>query len=214
MAGVTPRPNLIKKCPACGALLRIATLGSGNTFGARYWTDGKMHAPMLPGFAWLRVCPADRMLFWVNEVEQLGEQPVWGAPVRPEWENRDEACDPKRADFKRALQEGLAAANADKERYLRIQLWWAANDPLRKKKRTQAEAWKPADFDNLRALEPLLSDERVETCVMRAEVLRELGRFDEAMAALPAEAPSELNSAVDAIRRLAQARNRDVAELK
>jgi hypothetical protein len=41
-------PDQIVACPHCKALAKYMTLMSGNTFGARVWTDGKQDAPMLP----------------------------------------------------------------------------------------------------------------------------------------------------------------------
>lgn len=41
-------PDKYYKCPNCGAYLYTHTLLSGNTFGAREYSDGKMVAPMLP----------------------------------------------------------------------------------------------------------------------------------------------------------------------
>ena len=38
------------KCPSCGAYQLRGTLMSGNTVGARYYSDGKSIAPMLPEF--------------------------------------------------------------------------------------------------------------------------------------------------------------------
>ena len=43
-----PGPDKVIECPKCKALARVFTLVSGNTFGARRWTDGRMIAPMLP----------------------------------------------------------------------------------------------------------------------------------------------------------------------
>ena len=46
-----PGPNQIVACPHCEALAQYETLTSGNTFGARVWTDGKQIAPMLGSIA-------------------------------------------------------------------------------------------------------------------------------------------------------------------
>ena len=41
-----PGPTIIRRCSACGNPIAQGTLASWNTFGARFWTDGKMEAPM------------------------------------------------------------------------------------------------------------------------------------------------------------------------
>ncbi|MBN1464158.1 hypothetical protein JXA02_00250 [candidate division KSB1 bacterium] len=33
---------IIRKCSACGELIVEDSIGSGNTFGARFWTDGRI----------------------------------------------------------------------------------------------------------------------------------------------------------------------------
>ena len=40
-----PGPDQIVACPKCNGLAKYRTLLSGNTFGARVWTDGKQDAP-------------------------------------------------------------------------------------------------------------------------------------------------------------------------
>jgi hypothetical protein len=68
-----PGPTLIIACPACGASHQRATLASGNTLGARLWTDGKMEAPMLPSLPAVTRCAACARLFWVEDAPLLGE---------------------------------------------------------------------------------------------------------------------------------------------
>ena len=45
-----PALDLIIRCPrnGCSAHYRVRQYASGNTFGARVWTDGRMIAPMWP----------------------------------------------------------------------------------------------------------------------------------------------------------------------
>jgi hypothetical protein len=43
-----PGPDNVIECPNCKAFGWYPTLLSGNTFGARRWTDSRMVAPMLP----------------------------------------------------------------------------------------------------------------------------------------------------------------------
>ncbi|MFZ4580311.1 MAG: hypothetical protein ACOYOB_18160, partial [Myxococcota bacterium] len=75
---MTPGPTIINKCSACAKLVEQATIGSGNTFGATFWTDGKREAPMLPDPLWLVMCPHCQAPLWVDELEVLGEIDPWG----------------------------------------------------------------------------------------------------------------------------------------
>lgn len=53
-----PANAKIVKCPFCGEKKEILNLASGNTFGARHWSDQKMIAPMLPQVSPVQKCPA------------------------------------------------------------------------------------------------------------------------------------------------------------
>ena len=75
---MTPGPTIIRKCSACVKHITQDTIGSGNTFGARFWTDGKRDAPMLPDQPWLIRCPHCATLIWIDEQEQVGEIEPWG----------------------------------------------------------------------------------------------------------------------------------------
>lgn len=69
--------DIYYKCPKCGAYLYTHSLISGNTFGARFFSDGKMAAPMLPEFPNLtkcRKCETIVMLSRLDEVVEDGSQ--------------------------------------------------------------------------------------------------------------------------------------------
>jgi hypothetical protein len=46
----------IVNCPYCGKEKRLMTLISGNNLGARYWSDNKEEAPMLPRVSPMQKC--------------------------------------------------------------------------------------------------------------------------------------------------------------
>lgn len=70
-----PGPTAIRRCSACSKLIAERTIMSGNTFGARRWTDGKLNAPMLPEQPWLVKCPHCFALVWIDEQEEVSS--VW-----------------------------------------------------------------------------------------------------------------------------------------
>ena len=53
-----PANAKIVKCPFCGERKELLNLASGNTFGAKHWSDQKMIAPMLPRVSPVQKCPA------------------------------------------------------------------------------------------------------------------------------------------------------------
>ena len=52
-----PANAKIVKCPFCGTNKKLLSLASGNTFGAKHWSDQKMIAPMLPRVSPVQKCP-------------------------------------------------------------------------------------------------------------------------------------------------------------
>jgi hypothetical protein len=86
-----------------------------------------------------------------------------------------------------ALKDG-AARTREQALELRLQAWWASNDPFRE----DAAGWvamerrAPAEVANAAALLKLLNPEVGDEGLLQAELLRELGRFAEALAVLAA----------------------------
>ncbi len=70
----TPGPTLIYECPGCKGHFSRRTIGSGNTFGARIRSDGRLFAPMLPTTPPLVACPhcnAVVQIFIQNPIAQF-----------------------------------------------------------------------------------------------------------------------------------------------
>ncbi|RPJ33675.1 MAG: hypothetical protein EHM17_09410 [Verrucomicrobiaceae bacterium] len=98
------------KAPGCLNPVKFSTIGSGNTFGATFWTDGKREAPMLPDEPWLRKSPSEGALFWSDECEEIGQIDLYSAgSEKPEWKDLDYAVEPSEDDYAAALQSGLAS---------------------------------------------------------------------------------------------------------
>ena len=64
-----PGIPVIRKCGKCSKLIRQHTLLSGNTFGARFYSDMKSEAPMLPSFPLFSKCPNCGEMFWIEKLE-------------------------------------------------------------------------------------------------------------------------------------------------
>jgi ribosomal protein L7/L12 len=67
-----PGPTHIIGCPSCRAPHRLGSLMSGNTSGARWWSDGKREAPMLPSSPLVTRCHGCGRYFWLSRGEPLG----------------------------------------------------------------------------------------------------------------------------------------------
>lgn len=69
----TPGPVKIYRCGNCSALFARRTIASGNTLRARYRSDGKMDAPMLPLSPPLVACPACRNVLPSSTLEPIDQ---------------------------------------------------------------------------------------------------------------------------------------------
>jgi len=62
---------IVRECPHCKAHVVQEDTLSGNTINAKFYTDGKREAKMLPDYPWLAKCPACQGLFWVDEAVEV-----------------------------------------------------------------------------------------------------------------------------------------------
>ena len=207
---MTPGPILIMKAPGCRKLIKFSSMGSGNTFGATFWTDGKCEAPMLQDEPWLRKSPSEGIVFWSDECEEIGQIDFFSVdPEMPEWKNLEYAKEPTQRDYKAALHSGIANT-PEKERYIRMRLWWRGNDPIRRGKKTHLSE---EHLENLRLFEAILSEEDENQRLMKAEVLRQLSRFDDALHLLEGDFSDDFRHAVLQIRDLASRADCVVAKI-
>jgi hypothetical protein len=167
-----PGPDQVVACPKCRALARHFTLLSGNTLGARTWTDGKQEMPMLPQLPPVVKCSRCAAVYWLADAQNLGALPS--------------IAEPNENEYYAAIAAGLAK-DPSQEKTLRILAWWRRNDEYRheSRRRDRRPRVLPADArTNLEALTMLLDVEHENEAIMKAEILRELGRFDEARSIL------------------------------
>jgi len=213
-----PGPDQIIACPKCKGLARYMTLASGNTLDARVWTDGKMIASMLPLPPTVVKCHNCAELYWRADAERVGTVDrcrAVGEQVNPAWADAPKVEEPTEAEYYQALEKGLAK-NAKQERVLRILAWRRKNDAFRDKplKGAQGISDGPEEWRrNLEALARLLTEEDVNDCLMKAEVLRELGKFESAKQVLSRATSTDSAAVVRQLRSLCDAGDRCVREL-
>lgn len=203
-------PTLVVMAPGCTQPVKLATIASGNSFGATCWTDGKMDGPMWPTHHQLRKSPAEGVLFWVDDCEHIGQIDRYSAdPVPVEWADLPHADVPSELDYLAALASGIANTH-EQRRYLRRRFWWAGNDHLRG---STSRRLNGLHVHNLQALIRLLADENPFERWVKAEALRELACFDAALVLLDFEFPEGCLPIARRIRELALAGNATVAEV-
>lgn len=177
---------------------------------------------MLPDQPWLVVCPHCNALVWIDELEELGELDPGYRPFIEEPERQVEIrgkqdliedARPYRAptmqEFLRLLESGLS--DPERVRYVRLRAWWTANDARRGN--PEATPLSRPETQNLEQLAAMLDESNDHHRIMKAEIMRELGRFDEARKLLKVEFPSDLAHAASLIRKLAERGDRIIREI-
>jgi len=207
-----PGPTIIRACPECDQEIKQWTLTSGNTFGATFWTDGRMDAPMLPGQPWLVKCPSCQSLFWLYRARELGT--ALFQDVETEWRKALPYETPMEADYLQYLSK--VKVDIEKEKYLRVRAWWCENDPKREK---DSEDKSMSDFSaeqpgNLGRLSELLDESKPDERLMKAELARERGLFEEATQLLQFHCPDDFRHTVETIRSMCVRGDTGVAEIK
>ncbi len=194
-AAVAYMPALvIRECPHCRAHVVEEQTISGNTIGSTFWTDGKREAKMLPDHPALVKCPACSRLFWVEEAKEVdsGFDAAKGKP---------QVMAPTGQELLGYLADQTLPK--DKEAYLRIHVWWAANDAWRRMPNSKP-AFSKDQVKNLDALSALLDESEPGERILKAEIARELTRFDDCLLLLSYQFGEDYDLTVNFIKSLAQ----------
>jgi len=181
---------------------------------------------MLPNLHWLAKCPHCQSLLWIDEQaelvegeldcwricekEQLPEKRPFKKTVFGDYEPGIPHCLPPSADDL-FIYLDTNIPDVEKERYLRFRAWWAGNDIRRKGRKRHALSDK--ETRNIEALAELLDESNSNDRIMKAEIMRELGRFDDAVSVLSMLPDKESVEAVTVIKELAQSKDPFVSKI-
>jgi hypothetical protein len=174
---------------------------SANTAGAVAWSDGYVFYRMLPLPPPISRCAKCRAFFWTADAKELGyledSDMGWGRKgERPSKTPKDwiEAPRLPALDEDQLFEaiESDVARDAQQMIYLRRLCLWARNEPYRNrveeftnsdgKKIWRVEvAHNDASRANLEALLPSTMGDEMDLIANRAELMRSLSRFDEAI---------------------------------
>jgi hypothetical protein len=191
---------IVRECPHCKAHVVQEETVSGNTIGATYWTDGKREAKMLPDHPWLAKCPVCSRLFWVDESVEVDTS--FDAA-----KGKQQVLAPSEKD----LLGFLAGPELprDKELYVRVSAWRSANDAWRWNPNA-TPAFSKDQVQNLNALSDMLDEKDPNQRILKAEIARELGEFDECLLLLSHQFESGYERVVGFIKKLAEEKVRVV----
>jgi hypothetical protein len=147
---------------------------------------------------------------WLDKARKLGEEDPFGSisswPDAPGYEELTEQ------DYLTASKMKLANST-EKIRYIRIRAWWAANDVLRRGGNEGTAGLSEEARGNLQSLLTDLSEDDEQQRLMKSEVARELGCFEEAERLLAMKYSKSLQPAVRRISELVKDRNGRVTTL-
>jgi len=207
-----PGPLYVYTCPTCNMLIKNNSLTSGNTFGARFFSDGKRIAPMLPEYPYLSKCQTCTTIFWLNAENQLGFFD-WGEDVHSDWENAPFAHFLEISDYFHALSEGIAKTK-EQEIFIRTRIIWAYNDRTREHKPRFND-----DFDglywyeNCKKLITLIDSSDTDNLLFISEIHRYLGEYSRAIKILKGLNNIKYQKIADILLNACTIRNTEVLEL-
>lgn len=189
-----PGPTYVYECSNCRGLFRRRSISSGNTFNARYRSDGRMDAPMLPTTPLLTACPHCNLpVFW-PDTNVVASYETYiprffsnseSDPTQIEYEKQQFELETKysgepeyaEANSKQVAEFLKHKELSDKhEHSLRMQFWWLSNDDRMEGK---SDALSPEERANLMKLLQLVGQASDSMLLLSAEIYRELGQFEE-----------------------------------
>jgi hypothetical protein len=154
---------------------------------------------------WLVKCPHCKALLWIDEQERVAEIDHWS-----DYKSAKSYYDPELQDYLNALKkEGLSIK---KRRYLHLHAWWKGNDQKRNDPLGKPDL-SAVERDNLETFYRILDPAKIEERVIMAEIKRELGEFEAAVALLDKPDPKGHAWLLNYIKELAQKRISHVSKL-
>lgn len=188
-----PGPVIVTKCLNCQGLLLRSTLASGNTLGAKLWTDGEFRACMLPTTPVLVRCDHCSKVAWRSQFEEVDSyESYFGFLAFSDDEDakqRVESAKAKRAQYDHlpyfqepSAEQIIIFVNQGhllslQEARARILAWRRWNDSRRDEDKYQALT--DEEQKNLIRIVKLL-DQAGDNNLLLAEAHRELGNLESA----------------------------------
>lgn len=180
----------ITECPKCSGKFALMGLGSSNTFGATFYTDGFVGGTAY-GSAVIS-CPCCNAYLWSGDLKTIEFIPE--SKFNNSIKDKYHIAYSGDISYQEVLDSG-SYNNDEQEKYLRRWIWWSANNDFRD---CETKTFSPSvEYQqNLDRLLQLNRPERYtneieiwldlkrkpELYFIEIEILRELSRFEEAVA--------------------------------
>jgi hypothetical protein len=193
-------------CPYCGARARAPIEAEVPGAARRRWTDGHSVVPGSPRRPRAPICEGCHQIFLIEQGLKVSPRDAAEAPAAP-------LREPSEDEFYRHLT-GLPPSVLQEERSLRLLAWRRGNDLWRESPPPSAPPLDPLYEENLTRLVRLLDGRQEPGRLLRAEALRELGRFQAALIVLEIRPfPRNLQKAASLVTHLARKKDRLVREV-
>lgn len=184
-----PGKTILAMCPHCGQEKELMSLISGNTFGARQWSDTKMFAPMLPRVSDVQKCRHCGKYFMYREArirfdESNDSFKFTTVTGKLSYEEMKQAF--------LMLEDSVGGKESELD--LRMAFLHSFNDAFRecmdcysgdiKDSSQRNETDYELHRSNLNAILSLIDASKDENGIFIAEIYRELGQFDDCISML------------------------------
>ncbi|MBM4149350.1 MAG: hypothetical protein FJ224_09925 [Lentisphaerae bacterium] len=203
----------IAVCPGCKEKLAVWSVSSCNTFHAKFFTDGFIEGPMYDEGGDLARCHTCRTVFWMDEVSA---GPYISASEIPRCVRRREMfliSSPELSSYPALLESNLWRT-VEEEKYIRMRAWWAWNDQRRRDAAASDSPFSPNATANCERLLEILDDTVDDEAILRAEIYRELGRFQECLKQLDRPFDPRCSSRLRVIMALAESGRCGVSQIE
>lgn len=202
----------IKQCPNCGCEFQIWAVASCNTIDAKFYTDGFVDGPMYDEGGDLLTCPECKRYFWWEDVPTKKTMRDFQSLRDPELGLLPHAGEVRGHQYEDILSQALWKTEAQ-EKYIRIRAWWSFNRVYRDYATEEFNMSHEGEANLLRLLQ-LLDPNDPDESIMKAEVLRQLGQFDECLKQLDQPVDDSYLKAIDTIKKLANCKKRYVVRIE
>jgi hypothetical protein len=169
---MNPGPTLYYNCPECGMTHASESLLSGNTFGAKHYSDLRRECPMLPEFPKFVKCERCANFFWLEEQFKVKTYSNDSPPF---------VKFPSIQEYKEALIS-KEYRNDLEEKFIRIRLLWSYHRAVEEDKLTPEAIHKDTYYTvNIDHLIQLFAPESPDSNLFLSELNRFAGRFSDAL---------------------------------
>lgn len=183
----TSNDDLSVICPSCGAEKALMSIISGNNFDATLWSDGYTYAPMLPELSEVQKCNECGNFFML----EWAESSIVKSESEPSLDTGHLSFDEMKSALKYLSEKNLTR---EEELALRLEFLYRYNDAFRdntefklnlSNEERDQEIRDSNDmklqFENIERLLELLNYDPEENQLLKAELYRESGKFDESL---------------------------------